>query len=120
MKLRAGQVYEYETRPEERGSRVVVCRVGRERGFGEVAHVFVEGVRIENAEAPGGAFTVVSHLPFDAHSLSECLVALVEERDELPDFEEGYALWREAFDAGEAGVFTVPLADALDAVTGAG
>ncbi|MEL6908077.1 MAG: hypothetical protein AAFU73_01005 [Planctomycetota bacterium] len=120
MQLRAGQVYEYETRPDEKGSRVVVCRVGAERGFGEVAHVCVEGVRIENPAAPGGVTTVVSHLPFDAHALSECLVALVDERSELPDFEEGYALWREAFDAGEAGVFTVSVADALNAVTGMG
>lgn len=35
------------------------------------------------------------------------------------DFAEGYRLWREAFDTGKGGVFSITVADAFETVTGA-
>ena len=67
------------------------------------------------------------HTPLDEHGLvvnfkeiKPLIRSLVDELDEpLPDlgeFEEGYALWREAFEADEAGFFLMPVADIVQHV----
>jgi hypothetical protein len=33
---------------------------------------------------------------------------------ELPDFEEGYAQWRAAFDQGQGGIWTASVAEAIE------
>jgi len=32
----------------------------------------------------------------------------------LPDYEEGYGMWRKAFEAGKAGIYTITVAEAVD------
>jgi len=33
---------------------------------------------------------------------------------QLPDFQEGYDTWRQAFDSGQGGVFSITAAEAVD------
>jgi len=42
------------------------------------------------------------------------MVKSANERVDLPDYEEGYTMWKEAFDAGSAGVYTITIAEAID------
>jgi hypothetical protein len=55
-------------------------------------------------------------MPFLEAALEECLTGLERETAELPDYEEGYRLWREAFEKSEAGVFSIPVNQAIDFV----
>ncbi|MET3732006.1 hypothetical protein [Moheibacter stercoris] len=49
-------------------------------------------------------------------SLRNSVLKLVSIKEPLPDFEEGYAIWLEAFDAGKAGAFEVSVAEAVQFV----
>ena len=41
---------------------------------------------------------------------------VVQESAALPDFEEGYQKWRAAFDAGQAGVWGIPVVKMIEAM----
>ena len=47
-------------------------------------------------------------------ALDRSAVKLLQEKAPLPDFQEGYSEWRSAFDAGQAGIFTVTVAEAVE------
>ncbi len=82
----AGQVWRYNTRPGEEASRVTILKVEPDERLGNIIHVAVHGVRIQAAASPGG----VCHT--------------------------GYHTWRQAFDDGKAGVWTLSLADTIGAM----
>ncbi|MEJ2548062.1 MAG: hypothetical protein P8125_09620 [Gemmatimonadota bacterium] len=111
--LSVGQVWEYATRPNESDSRVVICRLESDAKLGPIVHVQVRGVEIENPNAPSGVTDFIGHLPFSADSLQASLRQLETVEAQAPDCEEGYRTWREAFDAGQAGIFTVSVAEAV-------
>ncbi len=39
---------------------------------------------------------------------------MLKEKEDLPDFEEGYKIWKEGFDAGRAGFYTITIAEAVE------
>ena len=102
----AGQVWRYATRPGEEDSRVYILRV-ETHAIGEVVHIAIDGVRIKSS-APA---TTISHVPVSREALERSGLALESRSGPLPDFEEGYRMWREEFDAGNAGVFSIPVAE---------
>jgi hypothetical protein len=52
-------------------------------------------------------------MPFAEEAIEKSEVKLLQERVELPDFKEGYQLWREAFEAGRGGIYTITVAEAV-------
>ena len=38
----------------------------------------------------------------------------MKDKVDLPDFEEGYGMWRKAFDAGNAGAYSITVAEAVE------
>jgi len=70
----------------------------------------------DESEAPGGKTTFIGHLPYSEQALGESVTELVGTADSLPDFEDGYKLWKSAFDDGEAGVFEVAVSEAIEGV----
>ena len=46
--------------------------------------------------------------------LVQSRLKLLKEKVDIPDFEEGYGLWREAFDAGKAGAYSITVAEAVE------
>jgi len=109
----AGQVWRYDHRPGEEGSTVHVIRVESEPRSGTVVHVSVHGLRLRNPMAPGGTSDRIGHMPFAEDALRRSVRDLVGERDADAAAQEGYDAWRGAFERGEAGVFTVTLAEAV-------
>ncbi len=109
----AGQTWRYKTRPGEEASRVVVCKVETDERFGKIVHVYVEGVAIKNPHLAGGV-KIIAHLPFAEGALRRSVVTLEGMRLPLPGYEEGYKTWKQAFDAGKAGIFTIPVAEAVE------
>jgi hypothetical protein len=110
-KYEPGQVWSYKTRPGEESSRLTILEVETHAKAGTLVHVRVSDVKIKKAD---GILDVIEHLPCAEEALDQSDVELVAEDAELPDFSEGYKLWKEAFDKGQAGAFAVPIAKSIE------
>lgn len=112
-----GQVWTYQTRPGDEGSTVQINRIETVARLGVVFHLSVHDVHLRSDEAPEGfVVTDLPHFPAAQESLETSVIALSERRARTIDFESGYSEWREAFDAGRAGVFTIPVAEIVAAI----
>ena len=113
MQFAPGQVWTYNTRPGEEASRVVICSVETDPKLGEIVHIHVNGLRFKNKHAPGGSSDQIGHMPYSGEALRKSLTNLESSDNKLPAFEDGYQEWRGAFDKGKAGVWTVPVSEAI-------
>lgn len=111
-KFRPGQVWTLNPMREQPNARLTILRVESFPQIGPVVHVALSGVSF------GNGHTTISHLPFAESAIERSVATLERETGSLPDYAEGYRQWREAFDAGKAGVFTITVAAAFYAVTG--
>ena len=109
----AGQVWTYDARPGEEASRIVVCRVEKDPKLGEIVHIQVNGLRMKNKHRPDGVGDRVGHMPYSGDALRKVVRKLESTEVALPDFEEGYRQWRAAFDKSKAGVWTLPVSEAI-------
>ena len=116
-KFETGQVWKYKTRTGENESRITIVHVDYDdHEYGDIVHIFISDLDIPNANAPEGKTIFIGHLPFESKALADSVTELESETEELPDFDSGYQLWREAFDNSEAGVFNVAVSEAIDFV----
>lgn len=53
----------------------------------------------------------VGHMPFARPAFIASIERLVGYANSLIDYEEGYNIWRSAYDAGDAGIFGVQVSD---------
>lgn len=112
-----GQVWSYETRPEEPDSTFTVVHVETLNWHGQdtiIVHISVNGLVIRGLE--GNTITSISHLPFTEDALDRSVTELLETTSNLPDFQNGYDTWRKRFDSGESGVFDAPLAEVITSI----
>jgi hypothetical protein len=113
-RFKAGQVWKYQSRPGEWDSRLTVVLVETHEKLGTIVHIRVDGLAQRNPHAPGGINNVVHHMPFAEEAMERSVVELETADGPVPaSYEEGYRIWKQAFDKGEAGVFTVTVAEAL-------
>jgi hypothetical protein len=112
-KYEVGQVWRYRTRPQEQDSTLVILKVEAYPKIGSIIHICVEGVKITNPELSGAPIKSIGHMPFGDAALDASVTERIGTRDELPPFTEGYQEWREAFEAGQAGMFIIPVAEAV-------
>jgi hypothetical protein len=110
-KYKAGQVWSYKTRPGEEKSTFIVVKVENHAKLGSVVHIALRGLKLKRPD--GDFIEAANHLPFAEEAISKSALKLLKEKEELPDYEEGYRLWREAFDAGKAGVYKITIAEAV-------
>ena len=116
-KFAAGQVWKYKTRPNETDSRLTVVRVDPDdHEFGNIIHIYISAVDIPNSDAPDGKTVFIQHMPYEEEALSKSVIELDTQTKELPDYLDGYKLWKAAFEKGEAGVFSVDVSQAVDFV----
>jgi hypothetical protein len=110
-KYKVGQVWSYKTRPDEKRSTFIVLKVESHPKLGNIIHIALRGLKLRK---PNGEFIeAAGHLPFAEEAINKSGVKLLKEKSELTDYEEGYGMWREAFDAGKAGVYTITVAEAV-------
>ena len=110
-KYEVGQIWKYNTRSGEEGSRIYIVKTEVEDGYGIIYHIHVDGLKIKNPRMESGLQNDISHAPVDRQTLDKSVTTLMGTSDEMPSIQEGYQAWKEAFDQGEAGVFNVPVAD---------
>ncbi|VFR21729.1 hypothetical protein ANK1_3339 [plant metagenome] len=112
----AGQVWRYRTRPGEEQSRVLINKAERHDTLGWIFHISVLAVQVKNPRSEGGISTALPHFPVSAQTLKDSLMEVEGSQAPNPDYLEGYEIWKAAFDKGEAGVFTLSVADIVGVV----
>ena len=118
-----GQVWSYQSRDHELDSKLYISQVDEEMPIGPVYHIYLDGLSIQNPHTADGVQTTFPHAPVSAETLDASVTELLQTREtDLPDVSEGYQMWRDAFDKGEAGVFTISVREIVqfieDAVNG--
>ena len=114
-KYKVGQVWSYKTRPQEPDSSFTVVKVESLPKLGNIIHVSISGLRVKNSREPKGYVDFIAHMPFAEEAIDKSVVKLLKENVVVGDYyKEGYEDWKHEFNAGEAGIFTVSVADGAD------
>lgn len=111
-----GQVWSYKTRLGEENSTLLIDKIETNAKLGRIFHISIDGVRIKNRHIAGGISTQLPHFPVSEETLKQSLTKLIGHRAPHPDYVEGYMTWKAAFDAGKAGVFTIPVSEIIGVV----
>ncbi|MGF1592761.1 MAG: hypothetical protein ACFCUW_05745 [Kiloniellaceae bacterium] len=117
--LMTGQVWRYQTRPGEEASRLYLARIDRGLGSRAIYHVYIDGLQLRNPKIEGGVQDHLVHMPLSREAIEASVVELLESEAEMPDISEGYALWLLSFERGQAGIFTIPVYQALQHIENA-
>lgn len=102
------QVWQYNTRSGEEASTLTVLKID-ELEDDAIIHIRIDGITIGNVDH-------IAHLPFSAEAMEDSVTCFVRHLDELPGFEEGYARWKQEFDAGKAGYWKIRVKEAIEAI----
>ena len=111
-----GQVWRYAARKGEERSRVHILRIDTDPTLGEIVHIAISGLQIPPPVPDEPVISMLGHVPISRAALARSGLALESNSADIPDFEEGYDMWREAFEAGDAGVFSIPVAEVVAAM----
>ena len=115
-KYKAGQMWNYKTRPQDPTSMFTVFKVDTGNDNKPIVHISVAEVHFKSAKVTNGSATCVDHMPFSEVALDQSIIGIAAEIAALPPSEEGYLQWKTAYDKGKAGVFSIPVAEALDCI----
>jgi hypothetical protein len=118
-RFKVGQVWSFKARPEEEKSSFEVVKVENDPKLGNIIHVAILGLQVNNPLSPEAISEDVPHLPFSEGAVSRSALKILKEKADLPAYEEGYEMWREEFDAGLAGIFTITVSEAVTMMEGA-
>ena len=111
-----GQVWTYKNRIGEDGSTVLINKVESHPKLGKIFHVSIFGVKVKNSKLAGGISTDLPHFPVSEETLNKSVVKLIGKKAPNPEYLDGYNVWKEAFDNGEAGIFTITLAEIVGVI----
>ena len=112
-KFKVGQMWSYKTRPSEEKSYFIVVKVETHSKLGNIVHIAVRNLKMQNPRSPDGISENVDHMPFSEDALNKSAIKILKEKVDLPDFKDGYDEWRNAFDSGRGGIYTITLAEAV-------
>jgi hypothetical protein len=115
-KYHVGEQWSYRARQGEEGSWLTVLKVESSPKLGVIVHVRVDGVRIESPHAPNGVCETIGHMPFAESAIEKSVTTRAGAETAAIADDEGYQEWRRAFDAGGAGVFTITVAEGIQAM----
>jgi hypothetical protein len=111
-----GQVWEYTSRPSDAGSTLLINKVESDPKLGLIFHISVRAVKVKNKRAPSGITTELPHFPVSTKTLEASVTKQLRAEPPNPEYLEGYAAWRHAFENGRAGIFTIPVAEIVEVV----
>jgi hypothetical protein len=110
----AGQVWAYRARPGEEMSRLLIDKVEDDPRLGRIYHISITGVHIGRPGASVHFVSELPHLPVSEKTLTLSCTTLVGSSEPNPRYLDGYQLWRKAFEAGHAGVYTISVAEIVE------
>ena len=106
-----GQVWSYETRIGEEKSTVLINKIETNERLGKIYHISLNEVKVKNPHVAGGFSSELPHFPVSEETLKQSLLKLVGNAAPNTAYIEGYNTWKAAFEEGEAGIFTVSIAE---------
>ena len=112
QKFQVGDIWEYKTRPGEERSRITILRIENSPKVGIIVHVAVDNLTWLDCENKAFAQSI-PHMPFGRGAIEASVTKRIASTRDLPDFEEGYRLWRDAFSKQHAGFYVIPMKDAV-------
>ena len=115
-KFKVGQVWKYKTRPNEENSVLTIAKIENEPKNGNIVHITVTNLKIKNQHSPSGYTDLIGHMPLAESAVAESVTELSDETPDLSAYEEGYQDWREAFDNGRGGIWTVSVSECVAAM----
>ena len=96
-KFSVGQIWNYHCRKHETESRIYIVRIDSEDSeYGNIIHIYISNVDIPNPEAPRGKTIFIEHMPYQESALENSVTSLESETTDLPEYQAGYDLWKEA------------------------
>lgn len=111
-KYRLGEVWEYTTRSGEEQSRLTVVRIDKSSKLGIIIHVAVD--RLTWRTCHGDSLDEqIPHMPFAREPIEHSVNRRVGSSHSLPNYQEGYEEWKNAFLNGHAGIYTISVKDAV-------
>ncbi len=114
--LKEGECWSYATRAGEENSFLVIRKIETLPKIGEVIHISIYGLKIPNPSAPHGYSNSAGHLPIKGSSVRDSLKAKIDKGIPEENWQKGYRTWRDAYDAGKAGVFTISVSECVGVV----
>ena len=102
------QVWQYDTRSGEETSTLTVLKID-ELEADAIIHIRIDEIKISHGDHIG-------HLPFSAAAIESSVTGFVKHLDEVPEFEEGYQQWKQAFETCRAGYWTIPVKEVIEAI----
>jgi hypothetical protein len=109
-KYKPGQVWSFRSPPVQTIAVLTVLRIESNPKLGTIVHIALSGLSL-----PGGG-TNIQHMPFAEQAIDKSVLTLVRENEPLPDFQNGYDEWRQAFEASKGGVFTTTVGVGFEAM----
>lgn len=113
---KVGQVWSYKTRLNEHESSFIVIKVDSNSEYGNIISIALRNLKIKNPGSPDGFTNAINHLPFTEKAIDKSAVKLRRESEDVTDFQKGYNLWKESFNVGRAGVYTITIAEVVDSI----
>lgn len=110
---KVGQVWTYQTRPNEENSILIIVKVENDTELGNIIHINLQGLKVKSPYKENDFLGNIDHLPIAEEVLAKSLLAKVKDVAELPEYKRGYKEWRQAFDAGKAGIWKLPVAECV-------
>ena len=115
-KYKVGQIWNYQTRKGEENSTLIIVGVEKNKKLGTIINIYVDGLKVKNSNVENGFSDKIQHLPFAKDAIDKSVIKLVGIAKELPDYKDGYNEWKSEFENGKAGVFTISVKEAINAM----
>lgn len=116
LDYKEGQQWAYQSRAGEEQSTVLINKIEKDEKLGKIFHISVDGLRVKNPHIEDGFSTKMPHFPVSEKTLKASLTQCLATKPINADYAEGYQVWKSAFDDGQAGVFTISVAEIVNFV----
>lgn len=90
--FKVGQVWSYKTRSDEAKSTFVIVKIDNDIEYGNIIHIAVSNLKMQNSRSPNGVSDKINHMPFAEKAVAQSALKMLKEDVALPDFQAGYDL----------------------------
>lgn len=116
-KYKERQVWSYKTRENESNSKIYIVKIEYNKTIGKIYHIYIDNLNIKNPYQKSKIQNNLSHSPVSEKTLDDSVIKIVTAKYENNiNISDGYVAWKEAFDDGKAGVFTIPVNEIIQCI----
>jgi hypothetical protein len=108
-----GQVWTYRSRLGESTSTLTVLQIEKALNTTAIVHISIDNLKVRKSVESRSEFWSISHIPIDKDVLVPSLINLHSYREVDIESNEGYLLWKEEYDKGKAGVWSLDVREII-------